>query len=126
MHDMKQGFHMTPDEFRAAGRNVIDWVARYFEQVETLPVPPRQLRPEIDPALEEVVLHALESNPEDRFETAFETREALVHPSSVVTRARATRTVPPPGLPWWLRPLLIGLGVLAVCGAIMCAASRRH
>ena len=96
------------------------------KKVETLPVPPRQLRPEIDPALEEVVLHALESNPEDRFETAFEMREALVHPSSVVTRARATRTVPPRAQPWWLRPLLIGLGILAVCGAIMCAASRRH
>ncbi len=38
MDDMKQGFHMTPDEFRAAGRDVIDWVARYIEQVETLPV----------------------------------------------------------------------------------------
>ncbi len=38
MDDMKHGFHMTPDEFRAAGREVVDWVASYFERVEQLPV----------------------------------------------------------------------------------------
>ncbi len=29
---------MTPEEFRAAGREAIDWIARYHENVETLPV----------------------------------------------------------------------------------------
>ena len=96
------------------------------KKVETLPVPPRQLRPEIDPALEEVVLQALEPDPEDRFESAFEMREALKHPSSVVSRRRAARTVSPHARPWWLRSVLIGLGVLAVCGVIMWAVSRRH
>jgi serine/threonine-protein kinase len=96
------------------------------KKVETLPVPPRQLRPEIDPALEEVVLHALEPAPEDRFESAFEMREALKHPSSVVSRTRAARTVSPHERPWWLRPVLIGLGVLALCGLVMCAVSGRH
>jgi eukaryotic-like serine/threonine-protein kinase len=96
------------------------------KKVETLPVPPRQLRPEIDPAIEEVVLHALEPNPEDRFESAFEMREALVHPSSVVSRTRAARTEPPTARAWWLRPALIGLGILAICGVVMCALSRRH
>ena len=38
MDDMKRGFHMTPDEFRAAGREVVDWVAGYFERVEQMPV----------------------------------------------------------------------------------------
>jgi serine/threonine-protein kinase len=96
------------------------------KKVETLPVPPRQLRPEIDPALEEVVLHALEPDPEDRFESAFEMREALKHPSSVVSRTRAARSESPHARPWWLRPALIGLGVLALCGIVMCAVSRRH
>jgi serine/threonine-protein kinase len=96
------------------------------KKVETLPVPPRQLRPEIDPALEEVVLHALEPDPEDRFESAFEMREALAHPSSVVSRRRAARTEASHARPWWLRPVLIGLGVLAVCGVVMCAVSRHH
>ncbi len=30
--------HMTPDEFRAAGHAVIDWVARYLEALEQYPV----------------------------------------------------------------------------------------
>jgi aromatic-L-amino-acid decarboxylase len=30
--------HMTPDEFRRHGREVIDWIADYYEQVESLPV----------------------------------------------------------------------------------------
>ena len=32
------GYHMTPDEFRRRGREVVDWIADYMEQVETLPV----------------------------------------------------------------------------------------
>jgi serine/threonine-protein kinase len=95
------------------------------KKVETLPVPPRRLRPEIDPALEEVVLHALEPAPEDRFESAFEMREALKHPSSVVTRTRAARTASRHRRPRWVRPVLIGLGVLAVGGVIMCSIAHR-
>ena len=30
--------HMTPDEFRRYGREVIDWIADYYESVESLPV----------------------------------------------------------------------------------------
>jgi aromatic-L-amino-acid/L-tryptophan decarboxylase len=31
-------FHMTPDEFRRQGRALVDWIADYYERVETLPV----------------------------------------------------------------------------------------
>src|SRR5271165_4457301 len=31
-------YHMTPDEFRKHGRKVVDWIADYYERVETLPV----------------------------------------------------------------------------------------
>lgn len=31
-------YHMTPDEFRRHGRAVVDWIASYMEQVESLPV----------------------------------------------------------------------------------------
>ncbi len=31
-------FHMTPDEFRRYGREVVDWIADYYERVESLPV----------------------------------------------------------------------------------------
>lgn len=30
--------HMTPDEFRAHGRQVVDWIADYLERVESYPV----------------------------------------------------------------------------------------
>ena len=33
-----KNFHMTPDEFRQYGRAVVDWIADYYERVESLPV----------------------------------------------------------------------------------------
>ena len=30
--------HMTPDEFRRAGHAMVDWIARYLEEVEHMPV----------------------------------------------------------------------------------------
>ncbi len=32
------GAHMTPDEFRARGREVVDWIAAYLERIEEFPV----------------------------------------------------------------------------------------
>lgn len=40
-------FHMTPDEFRRAGREVVEWIARYMETVEERPVRSRVLPGEI-------------------------------------------------------------------------------
>ncbi len=31
-------YHMTPEQFRQYGRNVVDWIADYYERVESLPV----------------------------------------------------------------------------------------
>jgi aromatic-L-amino-acid decarboxylase len=36
--ESKTSFHMTPDEFRRRGREVVDWIADYYERVESLPV----------------------------------------------------------------------------------------
>ena len=36
--DPKTTFHMTPDEFRRHGKAMIDWIADYFERVESFPV----------------------------------------------------------------------------------------
>jgi aromatic-L-amino-acid decarboxylase len=33
-----QSFHMTPDEFRRCGRAVVDWIADYYERIESFPV----------------------------------------------------------------------------------------
>jgi aromatic-L-amino-acid decarboxylase len=34
----KTSYHMSPDEFRRYGRAVVDWIADYYERVESLPV----------------------------------------------------------------------------------------
>ena len=88
------------------------------------PTPPRRLRPEISPALEEIVLHALERDPRDRPESALELREALAHPESVVITGRASRQCPKPKMPRWLRTLL-GVGAaVAAYGLLVWALSR--
>ena len=33
-----KNFHMTPEQFRQYGRAVIDWIADYYEKVESFPV----------------------------------------------------------------------------------------
>jgi aromatic-L-amino-acid decarboxylase len=47
-------YHMTPDEFRRYGRAVVDWIADYYERVETLPVlshvEPGDVRAQLPPA----------------------------------------------------------------------------
>jgi len=78
------------------------------------PIPPRRLRNEISPQLEEIVLHALERDPQDRFETALEFREALAHPEHVVMTGRAGRQRPRPKLRPWVRTLLTIVGGVAV------------
>ena len=35
---MRDSFHMTPDDFRRHGKQMVDWIADYYERVETLPV----------------------------------------------------------------------------------------
>lgn len=33
-----KSYHMTPDEFRRHGHALVEWIAQYYERVETLPV----------------------------------------------------------------------------------------
>ncbi|MCK4898991.1 MAG: aspartate aminotransferase family protein, partial [Anaerolineales bacterium] len=33
-----KSYHMSPDEFRQYGRAVVDWIADYYENIESLPV----------------------------------------------------------------------------------------
>jgi aromatic-L-amino-acid/L-tryptophan decarboxylase len=50
----QSSFHMTPDEFRRHGRAVVDWIADYYERVESLPVlsqvQPGEIRALLPPA----------------------------------------------------------------------------
>ncbi|MCL4805807.1 MAG: aspartate aminotransferase family protein, partial [Anaerolineae bacterium] len=44
---------MTPDEFRANGKALIDWIADYYEQIEQFPVMSRVAPGEVRAALPE-------------------------------------------------------------------------
>ena len=54
-----------------------DAVSVAMKQVNDLPVPPRELNPDIDPALESIIMRALAKNPAERFATASDMRYAL-------------------------------------------------
>jgi aromatic-L-amino-acid decarboxylase len=34
----ERNYHMTPEQFRRYGRAVVDWIADYYERIETFPV----------------------------------------------------------------------------------------
>ena len=38
---MTDSFHMTPDDFRRHGHELVDWVANYMGRVAELPVQPK-------------------------------------------------------------------------------------
>jgi len=53
------------------------------------PRSPKQLLPELDPKLEEIVLHAIERSPRDRYQRAADMLSELDDPSRVVPRDRS-------------------------------------
>ncbi len=54
-----------------------DAVSVAMKQVNDLPVPPREINPDIDPALEAIIMQALAKNPLERFATAKDMRLVL-------------------------------------------------
>jgi aromatic-L-amino-acid/L-tryptophan decarboxylase len=50
---LSKRYHMTPEQFRQHGRAVVDWIADYYERIETLPVlsqvEPGQIRQALPP-----------------------------------------------------------------------------
>lgn len=54
-----------------------DAVSVAMKQVNDLPAPPRELNPDIDPALEAIIMRAMTKNPVERFATAQDMRYAL-------------------------------------------------
>ena len=114
-------YEMLTGELPWSGDNVY---AALRAKMQEDPTPPRRIRAEIPPALEEVVLHALEPDPKNRPESALELREALVHPESVVITNRAARQRPKPRYPSWLRTLLRIGGAIVGYVALMWVLSR--
>ncbi|HYH61944.1 MAG TPA: PASTA domain-containing protein [Solirubrobacterales bacterium] len=74
-------------------------VAIALKQISEPPVPPRQLNPEIPPALDAVVLKALQKDPADRFSSATEFLRALdeaeANPAAGGTAVYAAAVVDP-------------------------------
>lgn len=59
------------------------------------PVAPRKLNPLISPQVEEIILHALEREPEDRYPTALAMKAELDAPETVLVTGRSQRLRPP-------------------------------
>jgi serine/threonine-protein kinase len=76
------------------------------------PVAPRRLNDQIPPAVEEIILHALERNPDDRYPTAAALLAELAAPETVALTGRHER-LRPPAL-WKVRLRVLPLVLLAV------------
>jgi nucleotide-binding universal stress UspA family protein len=75
------------------------------ERLYRAPVPPRALRPDCPPWLQEVILRCLEVKPDQRHQSAAQLALDLQHPEQVVLTARAGRLSAPgrwPTLKRWL------------------------
>ena len=96
-------YEMLTGEVPFSGKNVY---AAMRAKMQDDPTPPRRLRADISPQLEEIILHALERNPNDRFESALKFREALAHPESVVMTNRAARQRTQSTMAVWFRRMI--------------------
>jgi serine/threonine protein kinase len=74
------------------GKDALALIGAHIKQI---PRPPRQLNPQIPPAIEQAVLKALAKNPDQRFQTATEMAQALAYPSK---RYRTSSRLTAPGL----------------------------
>jgi serine/threonine-protein kinase len=95
--------------------------AAMHAKTESQPPSPRQLRAEISPELEEVVLSLLERDPANRPESALEVREKLAHPASIVLTDRTHRAEP--SLPPSARLAAGAIGLAALFGAFHALAA---
>lgn len=59
------------------------------------PPAPRQKNPQITPQVEEIILHAMARNPQDRYQTALDMKNDLDHPDQVHVTGRAQRLEAP-------------------------------
>ena len=110
-----------------------------LKHVSEAPVPPSQLNPAVPPALEAVVLRALEKDPALRFADADEFAAALLdareRPTVVAAREVQLEPYPMPGEPfveeerrrsrWWLWLLLALLLIGLAIGAYLLLAPER-
>ena len=96
-------------------------VAVALKQISEPPRPPSELNPQIPPALDAVVLRALAKDPAARFQSADEFLRALdeaeAAPAAVPAPVVVAEEVEEERRPWWRRPWVIALAVIALLGA---------
>jgi hypothetical protein len=94
------------------------------------PPAPRKLNPEMNPALEEVILHALERDPRQRYATAGEMKRELDNLDSVTITHRDQRLRAPQ--PWasrrhqWIMMAAMAIALVALFFFLMLVLPRRH
>jgi serine/threonine-protein kinase len=107
------------------------------QHLQKAPRPPREHRPEIPPAIEAVVLRALEKEPEGRFDSATHMRGALLDAVAARdgTPARGDPTMVKPGTPladqragrrprpFWQKAALLGTPIVAAVLYLIVAAA---
>jgi eukaryotic-like serine/threonine-protein kinase len=100
-------------------------VAIALKQVSEAPVPPRSINPDVPPALDAVVMRALEKDPKNRFQNATEFLRALdeaeANPGAGGTAIYAAAVVDPPEEDRRKRLLLTALAVALLLAAIAAA-----
>ncbi len=81
-------YHLTTGERPFGQPNT---VAGLRKRLYTEPVPPRQIRPDTPPWLQEVILHCLEVQPERRYQTAAQLASDLQNPQQIQLTDRADK-----------------------------------
>jgi nucleotide-binding universal stress UspA family protein len=101
-------------------------VGQWRKRLTRAPMPPRRLRPDLPPWLQEIILHCLEVDPRERYQAASHLAFDLRHPELVRLTARAERTASGgimAALSGWLRQTHARLAIAPESRAVGAAAS---
>jgi len=86
------------------------------------PIAPRKRNPNLSPAAEEIILHAMARKPEDRYQSAAELRHDLDYPYEVHITGRVDRLEPVKPMQTTLhryKAVLIAIGIVLVLATAM-------
>jgi len=103
-------YEMLTGELPYSGTNVY---AMMKAKTGEDPQPPTRFKPDLDPHLEEIILHAIERAPRDRYQSAAEILKDLKNPAEVEIRNRA-RELHPTSLKWRQMRRAIGFGAFFI------------
>lgn len=109
-------YQMVVDNSGPFGPTATTFTSLMNKHVNEPPIAPHQIKPDVNPHVEAVILKALEKDPEKRFQTSVEMAQALVaaysQPVEPVTEKKSG------GLPRWLIPVVAVLALLVLLLAL--------